>query len=221
MKGKEFSNISHIFRVFEVCCWENSTYKEIRSMNPWVLYDDLGTVLQKCESSQISVQTSVHCLKALIWNDAPVKPISYGNSTSSGVWCSWVAAASNAGGERQGVSSGDPWGLSPEPEDTWNPEVFVQKGMETQNQLDLWKPFWKSGKSIKRLELCLLQVEKGELQTHALELNGPGRESCSCHRPRCGVWEMLSHSCHAEEFPLTYLEMRTLLPTHGAILQIW
>lgn len=46
---------------------------------------DLGTVLQKCESNQISVQTSVHCLKAQIWNDAPVKPISYGNSTSSGV----------------------------------------------------------------------------------------------------------------------------------------
>lgn len=155
---------------------------------------DLGTVLQKCESSQISVQTSVHCLKALIWNDAPVKPISYGNSTSSGVWCSWVAAASNAGGERQGVSSGDPWRLSPEPEDTWNPEIFVQEGMETQNQLDLWKPFRKSGKSIKPLELCLLQVEKGELQTHALELNGPGRESCSCHRPHCGVWEMLRES---------------------------
>lgn len=62
--------------------------------------------------------------------------------------------------------------MSPEPEDTWNPEAFVQEGMETQNQLDLWKPFPKSGKSIKPLELYLLQVEKGELQTRALKLNG-------------------------------------------------
>ena len=75
----------------------------------------------------------------------------------------------------------EPWGLC------------TRRDGDTKS-LDLWKPFRKSRKSIKPLELYLLQVEKGELQTHALELNGPGRESCSCHRPHYGVWEVLSES---------------------------